>query len=296
MKLSFVMRTHLWNESAEANFKSVCAMTQEIGDSFIGFDSTNFKDIDKISEQFPVIEHNTNDFMNIGLPSSPESRFLWYYGDYVIYKFMEQLDSDYICIYEYDFFMSKELIDVCSRVIAEKIDAVSCFIMEASDGWIWRNPSEIKYKRLQCSFRSIPKIYQTIFPFLIINRKASNYLLQRRLAQIHSGLNEGVFCEPFFATELKSAGFLISGLNTLGIDISKISIDIPILFNNQMEFDQFKHPVLMADQFIPKAIACLRAKKQFGADVLQSTYARINSTIMDKDISEILRSAYEDLI
>ena len=279
MSISFIMRTHLWNDVSKANFKYVSDLTKSTGANYVGFDITNFAEIDLIKAEYPILTHSKNDFINIGLPTHPLDKLLWWYGDYVIYKFFSQVDTEYICIYEYDLFMSSDLLKAWQHIKYNKIDASTCFIWEAEDSWYWKNHSEKKYKSLNNTLTHIEKIYATNFPFLIINRKAANYLLQRRLLQTAGDLTEGVYCEPFLATELKSAGFSLIGLNTIGINTSKISTTIPICFNEETIFDQFKHPVLADSQFLPKAIACLKSIKEKNPENFGTIYSRITETI-----------------
>ena len=258
MGLALGIRTHFYDDCIKYSYDQ---WQQILGDDvFLLVDETR-GEVDVAGAR--KVSWTEADAGALGLPLTPAHKVPWYNGDYHIYHMIPHLQpNDFCVLVEHDVFVKlsdkgrlRELLQGCAG-----FDFVATRIGSRPPHWKWR--------------RDLGDLYQVVHGALVMivgfNRRAAEYLLERRLALHHKrdrlGLAGWPNVEAFVGTELHHADSLKIGdlEDFAGLTRDRIRTMPPFLFDDLMANatpDVLYHPCLPRERFLHKCRPLFRFQK-----------------------------------
>ncbi|MCG4262555.1 discoidin domain-containing protein [Acetobacter senegalensis] len=191
MKAIVALRTHIWNDDIEY-------ISRRLRGAFNNCEFVIIADESKETLQinsFPKISHKDN-FSEFDLPQIPEKNFLWFNGDYPLYKLRKEFPQyEYIIMVENDVLVNFDLDRLVSFSEENKIDLIVHNMSNADDNWY-------HYDTVSPYFNEAKKC---LFPFILISAQAIDYLLALRVKifnDYYKKVGKWPYCEGFIASAL----------------------------------------------------------------------------------------------
>lgn len=177
-------RTHIWDEQIAGMAARLRARCGNWDFAVLADETRGALDVGA----YRKIAH-TEDFSGLGLPRSGHPRELWFNADYGLYPLLRiEPRYDLFCISEYDVFANADLSPLLTTVAAEGLDVVTHRLGEAPASWTWRKNALAAY----------PVVHWSFNPFLVVSRRALEYLLERRQAQARAFRDRRLRAWPYF--------------------------------------------------------------------------------------------------
>ena len=145
--------------------------------------------------------------------STAHQAILWHCGDYPLYLAAAAIsDYDYYVMIEYDVDLVRKSPLFLEGLIARLPDSGADFVAEgvhpAHPDWSWASTAGHRF----------PAVYSSgIFAFVMVSKRALEYLLELRRVEARSGVTENdiVHCEAFCVSALMQGGYTCTAINSL---------------------------------------------------------------------------------
>ena len=257
MTLRLGIRTHFYDGSVDFVYNEWRKLLGD--DVFLLVDETR-GNVDVAGA--PKISWTESDSRALGLPLTPVKKVPWHNGDYHMYHVRPHLREDDFCfLVEHDVFLKVAdpnrlltLLKTCAEY-----DFVAPRIGRRPPHWKWRKGLDLLYEDVRGA----------LVMMMGFNRRAADYLFERRLALQHKCTNSATHEWPNVEAFVGSELFLAESLNIADMEIlggmtrKQIRTSPPFLMQDLMEnapADVIYHPCLPRDRFLRK----LRPLFRFG--------------------------------
>jgi hypothetical protein len=208
-RVAVLVRTHLVNEKLE----DLLAILSDSAcfDLYVCADCTR---VDLEVAGVNVLRHRLEDAEPMGLPTSVPNLF-WYCGDYALYFAHAEIPNyDYYFMIEYDV----HVVDRGPLVIEGIINRLGFSGSSAVDFVGCRcGPGNFENGWGMTVAGVYPEAQLCQFPFVVLSRRAIEYLLSERQAEKKSPMNPShlMFCEAFVPSALNAGGFRRIDINSM---------------------------------------------------------------------------------
>lgn len=208
-----------------------------------------------------VLAHSTRMCGKLGLLEEiPGNLLLWYFGDYAFYCAYSDIPNyDYYVLVEYDVDFTRPntlflegLLARVARAANGPFDLVATQFGTRPPEWGWGET---------CAGR-FDEVHGVLFPFVVLSRRALEYLFDWRRYEAANPLPNGtfVFCEAFVPTALiVSGGFSCCDVNTLipgAWEPSTFRVGKPMLLDHPPVLPrgiEIIHPVFSEAEYLARA-------------------------------------------
>ena len=293
-RVAVLVRTHLANEK----LRDLLAILSDSA-CFDLYVCADFTREDLQVDGVPVLPHRLQDVESFELPAN-KSNLLWYCGDYAVYfSYCQIPDYDYYVMLEYDVHLVDRTPLVIEGLInrlgfgsALPVDFVGCRCGKGSFETGWGVTVAGRY----------PEAHLCQFPFVVLSRRAVEYLLIERRAE-RTDPTRLMFCEAFVPSALKAGGFHCVDINSvLPGTVTESTFRIPdvrgpMLLGQRLDLApsiKLLHPVYDEPAFLKYHLD--RAQQPSDSATLTALLAEGSGLPLSPESRESMQRRLEDLL